>query len=107
VLYIKVGYVHVRQGDLVGANSSYRDSLAIEDRLAKSDPSNANWQRELSVSYAHLADGYRKAGEREKALDALRDGRAIMMRMTSLSPDNAVWKRDLVWFDGQIAELSR
>ena len=107
VLYIKVGYVHVRQGDLVGAISSYRDSLAIEDRLAKSDPSNANWQRELSVSYAHLADGYRKAGEREKALDALRDGRAIMMRMTSLSPDNAVWKRDLVWFDGQIAELSR
>ena len=33
------------QGDLAGALTSYRDSLAIFDRLAKSDPGNAGWQR--------------------------------------------------------------
>jgi len=35
---------------------SFRDSLAIRERLAKADPGNASWQRDLSVSYAKLAD---------------------------------------------------
>jgi hypothetical protein len=97
----------VVQGNLPEALKSYRDDLAIADRLAKADPGNAGWQRDLSVSYTRLAYVLRKAGDTTKALDALRQGRAIMVRMTSLSPDNAVWKRDLAWFDGQIAELAR
>ena len=46
----KIGDVQVAQGDLAGALKSYRDSLAITDRLAQSDPGNAGWQRDLSVS---------------------------------------------------------
>ena len=107
VSYNNIGDVQVAQGDLAGALKSYGDSLAIRDRLARSDPGNAGWQRDLSVSYSKLASAFRKAGENAKALDALRQGRAIMVRMTGLSPDNAVWKRDLTWFDGQIAELVR
>ena len=93
--------------DLAGALKSYRDGLAIADRLAQSDPDDTNYQRDLSFSHARLASALRKAGENAKALDALREGRAIMVRMTSLSPDNATWKRDLAWFDAQIAELAR
>jgi hypothetical protein len=92
--------VLVDQGNLPEALKSFRDSLAIADRLAKSDPGNASGQRDLSVSYSKLAGTFRKAGDK-----ALRQGRAIMVRLTSLSPDNAVWKRDLGWLDGQIAEL--
>jgi hypothetical protein len=103
VSYDKVGDVQVAQGDLPGALKSYRDSLAIAERLATSDPGNAGWQRDLSVSYSNLADVFKKQGEKAKALDALRQGRAIIARMKSLSPDNAAWKRDL---DGQIAELA-
>ena len=97
----------VAQGNLPEALKSYRDGLAIADRLAKADPGNAGWQRDLSMSYSKLAGAFRKAGDNAMALDALRQGRAIMLRMTSLSPDNAAWKRDLAWFDGQIAELAR
>jgi hypothetical protein len=104
VAYEKVGNVQVAQGDLPGALKSYRDSLAITERLAKSDPGNAGWQRDLSVSYAKLAGAFRKASDNTKALDALRQGQAIMARLTRLSPDNAVWKGDLV--DGQIADLA-
>ena len=43
----KIGDVQVAQGDLAGAVKSYRDSLAITERLAKSDPGNAGWQRDL------------------------------------------------------------
>jgi tetratricopeptide (TPR) repeat protein len=100
------GDVLVAQGNLPEALKSYQADLAIADRLAKADPGNAGWQRDLSVSYAKLAGAFRKAGDKTKALDALRQGRAIMVRMTSLSPDNPVWKRDLASFDGQIAELA-
>ena len=50
-----LGDVLVAQGDEAGALASYRDSLAIFDRLAKSDPGNAGWQRDLIVSYTRSA----------------------------------------------------
>ena len=45
-----VGDVLVARGNVPGALPSYRDGLAIMERLAKSDPDNADWQRDLSVS---------------------------------------------------------
>jgi hypothetical protein len=97
----------IAQGNLPAALKSFRDGLAIRDRLAQADPGNAGWQRDLSVSYAKLADVSKRNGEAATALDMLQQGRAIMVRLTTLSPDNAVWRRDLAWFDGQIAELTR
>jgi hypothetical protein len=97
--------VLVAQGNLPEALKSYRDSLAIRDRLAKSDPGNAGWQRDLSVSYAKLAVVLRKKGAAADALSALRQGQAIIARMTQVSPDNVVWKNDLVWFNDQIAQM--
>jgi hypothetical protein len=35
---------------------SFRDGLAIAERLAKFDPGNAGWQRDLIVSYKKIAD---------------------------------------------------
>jgi tetratricopeptide (TPR) repeat protein len=98
--------VQVAQGDLAGALKSYRDGLAIAERLAQSDPGNAGWQHDLAISYARFADVYRRSKDREKALAALRQGKAIMDRLARLSPDNAGWKRDLDWFDKQIAALT-
>jgi hypothetical protein len=59
------------------------------------------------VSYAKLADVYRRSNDPDKALAALRQGQAIMDRLTKLAPDNTGWKRDLAWFDGQIAALTK
>ena len=39
--YDKIGDVLVAQGNLPEALKSYRDGLAIADRLAKADPGNA------------------------------------------------------------------
>ena len=69
--YEKVGDVQVAQGKLPDALASYQASLAIRERLAKSDPGNAGWQRDLAVSYANLADVYRRSNEPDKALAAL------------------------------------
>jgi hypothetical protein len=88
---------------LAGALKSYQGGLAIRERLAKSDPGNAGWQRDLALSFGKLALVHKQSGDKAKARDALRQGQAIMARLTKLSPDNATWK--LAWFDGQIAEL--
>ena len=39
------------QGDLAAALTSYQASHDIFERLAKADPGNAGWQRDLSVSH--------------------------------------------------------
>jgi tetratricopeptide (TPR) repeat protein len=46
-----LGDIRRQGGNLSAALASYRDGLAIADRLAQSDPGNAGWQRDLSVSY--------------------------------------------------------
>lgn len=43
------------QGNGAGATEAYRASLAIRDRLSKSDPGNAGWQRALSIGHWKLA----------------------------------------------------
>ena len=49
-----------QQGKLDEALKSYRDGLAITQRLAKSAPGNAGWQSELSDTYASIAHAYEK-----------------------------------------------
>ena len=49
----------VAQGNLPEALKSFRDGLAIADRLAKADPGNAGWQRDLIVSYVKMAEADR------------------------------------------------
>src|ERR1700736_4303706 len=96
----------MEQGKLADALKSYRARQVIILRLANSDPGNAEWQRDLAVSFGKLGLVHKQSGDKAKALDALRQGQTIMAHMTKLSPDNATWKQDLAWFDGLIAELA-
>ena len=91
----KVGDVLVAQGNLPEALKSYRDSLAIADRLAKSDPGNAGWQRDLSVSFEKVGDVLVAQGNLPDALKSYRDSLAIADRLAKSDPGNAGWQRDL------------
>ena len=46
----------VAQGKLDEALKVYRDGFAIRERLAATDSSNTQWQRDLSVSYDDVGD---------------------------------------------------
>ena len=48
--------MQVAQGRLDAALDSFRAGLAIREHLAAADPGNAEWQRDLIVSYAKLAE---------------------------------------------------
>jgi hypothetical protein len=55
VSYDRVGDVLVAQGNLPEALKSFRDGLAIAERLAQADRGNAGWQFDFVVSHWKLA----------------------------------------------------
>ena len=70
-------------------------SLAIAERLAKADPGNAGWQRDLSVSHDKIGDVLRAQGNLPGALESYRASLAISERLAKADPGNAGWQRDL------------
>jgi tetratricopeptide (TPR) repeat protein len=107
ITYNKIGREQVAQGKLADALTSYQAGLPIIERLTKSDPGNANWQHDLAASYARIADVYGRSNDPDKSLAALRDGQAIVERLAKLSPGDTELKNDLVWFNNQIAALTK
>ena len=91
----KIGDTQVAQGDLAGALKSYDGSFVMIARLTKSDPSNAEWQRHMSVSYNKLGNVQVARGDLAGALTSYRDGLAIMDRLALSNPSNAGWRHDL------------
>jgi tetratricopeptide (TPR) repeat protein len=92
------GDVLVAQGNLPEALTSFRDSLAIADRLAKADPNDAGWVADLAASHGKLGLLLERMGQRNEALAVLRKGRA---------PDHKLWNGYLASFDAGIARLER
>ena len=78
VAFIKIGDVQMAQGNLAGA---LNDSLAIAERLSKSVPGNAVWQRDLSVAFNKVGDVQVYQGDLSGALKSYHDGLAIFDRL--------------------------
>ena len=95
VLLSSEGDVLQAQGDLAGSLAAYRESLAIMQRLAAADPSNAGWQRDLGVNHNKVGDALEAQGDLAGALAAYRESLAIMQRLAEADPSNAGWQRGL------------
>ena len=76
------------QGDLAGALEAYADSLAIRERLAASDPGNAGWQRDLSVSWERIGGIRERQHDRAGALEAWRQALTISLPLAKAHPDS-------------------
>ena len=75
--------------------ASYQAEFAITDRLAKSDPGNAGWQRDLSVTYNKVGNVQVAQGNLPAALTPYQASLAIADRLAKSDPANAGWQRDL------------
>src|SRR5262249_55634767 len=82
-------------GELPGATKTLQSGLGIMERLAKADPTNVGWQRDLSISYGMVGNVLVAQGNLPEALKSLRDGLAIMERLAKADPTNAGRQRDL------------
>ncbi|HMN95565.1 MAG TPA: hypothetical protein PKC43_05005, partial [Phycisphaerales bacterium] len=77
------------------ARSAYQSALSIRERLAKSEPDRADYQRDLSVSYERMGDLYSALGQGEAARSAYQSALSIRERLAESEPDRADYQRDL------------
>jgi tetratricopeptide (TPR) repeat protein len=105
VLVQQSNNVLVQQSNLAEALEFYRLDNAIVERLASSDPGNADWQRDLSVSYNKIGDVLVAQGNLAEALKSHRASLAIRERLASSDSGNAQWQRDLAVSNERIGEM--
>jgi tetratricopeptide (TPR) repeat protein len=65
------------------------------ERLAKSDPGNSGWQRDLSVAQGFVAIILDAQGNLSEALAGYQRTLEIQARLAKSDPGNAGWQRDL------------
>ena len=97
--YEHVGDVLVAQGNLPEALKSFRDGLAIRDRLASADPGNAGWQRDLSVSYNKVGDVLEAQGDLPEALKSYSQPPRSESSCTRRSRQHRLAARSVVSYD--------
>jgi tetratricopeptide (TPR) repeat protein len=93
--HLGFGDVQLARGGLNTAMTEYELARSIADRVATSDPGNADWQRDLSVLFNKVGDVLVAQGNLPQALQSYRDGLAISDRLAKSDPGNAGWQRDL------------
>ena len=74
-----------------GATFAQKLTLAIAERLAKADPGNAGWQRDLSVSHERIGEVQQAQGDLAAALTSYQASLAIAERLAKADPGNAGW----------------
>ena len=77
------------------AHADAGEALAIAERLARLDPDNSEWQRDLMVSHNWVGNVRRIRGDPSAALTSFEAALAIAERLARLDPDNTEWQRDL------------
>ncbi|HTR13960.1 MAG TPA: hypothetical protein VMI72_12075, partial [Roseiarcus sp.] len=100
-----LGDIRMARGDLGVALAAYHDAQALADRLAKADPGNAGWQRDLSVSYDRVGDVQVAQGDLAGALKSYQASLAIADRLAKADPGNAEWRRDLSVSQARLATV--
>jgi tetratricopeptide (TPR) repeat protein len=100
-----LGDVLQTKGRLDEALAAFRESLAISQRLASLDPSNAAWQRDLAVAHSKVGDILQEQGRLDEALAAYREDFAISQRLVSTDPANAAWQRELAVAHSKVGDI--
>jgi hypothetical protein len=75
------------------------------DRLAKADPGNADWQRDLAVSYDNVGKVQEAQGHLPEALKSYQASHDIRDRLAKAGPGNADWQRDLAVSDTKVGNV--
>ena len=83
------------QGDLKGAKAKYQEKLEISLKLVKLDPTEATWQRSLSVAYESLGDVLKNQGDLDAAKVQYQHELENRRLLAKEDPSNYSRQRDL------------
>lgn len=84
-----------REGDLEGALTSFRRSVAAGKPLLHTHPDIADLLHSLSISYSGMGGVLSELGQQAKALHAYQISLTIRRFLVELVPTNLVWQNDL------------
>ena len=100
------GDVQRDQGDLAGALKSYRDGLAIAEKLAKQDPGNAGWQADFAFSCWQTGTTLARSDPQSKkdARTMVEKGRDILRELKTRS---GLIPQQQQWLDSIEADLRK
>jgi tetratricopeptide (TPR) repeat protein len=82
-------------------------SFDISERLAASDPTDAEAQRDLSISYDKLGDVSLQTGAVQEAVDSYRKALDIRERLAASDPTDAQAQRDLMVSHYKLGNVQR
>ena len=92
---INRGDTEAAQGNLKTAEQLYHEANQFMQQRADSDPSNAGWQRDLSVSLNKIGNILSAQGKLDEAKAVFEKDLAIAQTLADNDPSNAGWQRDL------------
>jgi tetratricopeptide (TPR) repeat protein len=100
-----LGDIDLARGRLDPALAGYRAARASAERMAKADPGNAGWQRDLSVSYNRIGDVLLAQGNLAEALKSYQAKQEIISGLAKADPGNVGWQGDLLVSYGKIGDV--
>ncbi|MBL9154336.1 MAG: TIR domain-containing protein [Verrucomicrobiales bacterium] len=101
-----LGQILASYADLATARRLTEQAHGVLTRLAASDPANAAWQRDLSVSLEKLGDLAVAQGDGASAARRFSESLAIRERLAASDPANAAWQRDLAVSLNKLGDLA-
>jgi tetratricopeptide (TPR) repeat protein len=103
-MFMKFTDTYLRLGQLDRAQQAAERSVEIMRNLTTTDPGNAGWQRDLSVSHNNIGDVLVAQGNLPAALESYQASLAIRERLAQADPGNAGWQRDLAFSHWRLAQ---
>ena len=101
----RLGELLQARGDLAGAQERYEAGLRIRDALARRDPDNAGWQRDLMVSWYKLGDVCAAQGDTAGQRADWARAQGIMQALVQRWPEHPQFRKDLATLDSAVASL--
>ncbi len=77
------------------ALENYRQALSVFQELSQADPSNAEIQYDIGVSYRKISEALAKTGDMTRALESSEQALAIFEMLVQRSPANVKIRTDL------------
>jgi tetratricopeptide (TPR) repeat protein len=105
--YNQIGDVQESRGNLPVAMAMFQKSLTIAQQVAKAEPDNGDWQRNLSVSYNKVAEVQKAQHALADALATYRTSLDVIGRLAAAHPDNAEWQRDVTVTQDRIGDTQK
>lgn len=102
---INRGDTETAQGNLGTAEQLYQEANRFMQQRVASNPSNAEWQLDLSVSLDKIGDTLSAQGKFEEAKAIFERGQAIRQMLADKDPSNAGWQRGLSISLNKIGEI--